>query len=92
MLLAQVWLQQIKCCWRENVRVADSAMKLSDDCRDLLDKVGHLIATCLQSAYACVVCMLPNNVTTCSKWTVKSLQHLISKPCDVLMSMAPYMD
>ncbi len=43
----QVWLQQIKCSWRENPRIAQYAMKLSEPCRDLLDKVGKGHAPCL---------------------------------------------
>ncbi len=35
----EVWLQQVKCCWRENPRVAEFAAKLSTSCQDLLDKV-----------------------------------------------------
>eukprot|EP00798_Chlamydomonas_sp_ICE-L_P019999 gene19999-26712_t len=38
----EVWLQQIKCSWRENPRVSDSAAKLSESCRDLLDKIFEL--------------------------------------------------
>mmetsp|Transcript_7770 Transcript_7770/g.19278 ORF Transcript_7770/g.19278 Transcript_7770/m.19278 type:complete len:422 (-) Transcript_7770:514-1779(-) len=38
----EVWLQQIKCSWRENPRVAASAAKLSPNCRDLLDKIFEM--------------------------------------------------
>ncbi|KAL6745635.1 kinase-like domain-containing protein [Haematococcus lacustris] len=39
---AEVFLQQVKCSWRENPRIADSARKLSDNCRDLLDKIFEM--------------------------------------------------
>eukprot|EP00803_Ostreobium_quekettii_P006140 evm.model.scf_58.12 EVM.evm.TU.scf_58.12 scf_58:110984-115751(+) len=38
----EVWLQQIKQKWRENSRVKDAAVRLSPECRDLLDKVFEL--------------------------------------------------
>jgi len=38
----EVWLQQIKCSWRESPRVAEYAKKLSDECRDMLDKMFDL--------------------------------------------------
>lgn len=38
----EVWLQQIKFSWRENPRVAESANKLSPNCRDLLDKIFEM--------------------------------------------------
>lgn len=38
----EVWLQQIKASWRENPRVADVAKKLSEECRDLLDRIFDL--------------------------------------------------
>ncbi|KAJ9519027.1 hypothetical protein QJQ45_026294 [Haematococcus lacustris] len=38
----EVFLQQIKCSWRENPRIADFARKLSDNCRDLLDKIFEM--------------------------------------------------
>mmetsp|Transcript_4620 Transcript_4620/g.7936 ORF Transcript_4620/g.7936 Transcript_4620/m.7936 type:complete len:437 (+) Transcript_4620:190-1500(+) len=38
----EVWLQQIKCSWRENPRIAQYATKLSEPCRDLLDKIFEM--------------------------------------------------
>lgn len=38
----EVWLQQIKFSWRENPRVAEFAAKLSENCRDLLDKIFEM--------------------------------------------------
>ncbi|GAX84005.1 hypothetical protein CEUSTIGMA_g11430.t1 [Chlamydomonas eustigma] len=35
----EVWLQQVKCCWREVPAVSENAKKLSSDCVDLLDKM-----------------------------------------------------
>ena len=35
----EVWIQQVKCCWRECPSIGDSASKLTADCQDLLDKV-----------------------------------------------------
>eukprot|EP00798_Chlamydomonas_sp_ICE-L_P030573 gene30573-35589_t len=38
----EVWLQQIRCTWREIPRVSAYVAKLSPDCRDLLDRMFEL--------------------------------------------------
>jgi len=38
----EVWLQQIKQKWRESTRIKEAAVRLSPECRDMLDKVFEL--------------------------------------------------